>query len=459
MLVKKSELFSLIFLWFISLTSFALSNELVKEYSYLLFLACATTVVIVITLRGDLCHFMTPSILACLYISVSFTLGAFAFSQGYVLRNTPNYENFRSWEFINISTFYMLVMITLLFSFNVLFESPKIDSILKRIRGPKLLYKHRLKSYLVIYCSLALPFIFMAMILGSEQGSGFEIIPKTIACLAVVSYLAFNKVRYRGGVYILLIMLLAFISVDSKREAVFLIFPMLFLEFAISKQKLNTVLIFKVIVALVFLGALIISMSLVRGYGNFEQVNSIITALPFIFSYMSSESFLAAFFNNIEVNYTYYHSLQAVEYIINDFSLVSAGSTIIKVLFVFYPRELGDIKPSSIIDLYTTYHDPTFRAIGGSWPVNFFSELFWNFGYVAPIFGVLLFGLIGKLYIAFLRIVEEQKVALIAPTLFIYMNFLTYVRGSGLDMYFVFSLISLFVCILAYFIFYILGKQ
>ena len=136
----------------------------------------------------------------------------------------------------------------------------------------------------------------------------------------------------------------------------------------------------------------------------------------------------------------------------NDTNLVEYGSTIYKVFFIIFPRSLFSfIKPDSFIHLYTHAYSPGLRAAGGSYPPNLYAEMFWNFhfsGFV--IMNMVLFGFT-KIYISTLKKITQGQFFKFNHLIFIYLFLVTYYRGSGLDMFAVYTIFALFFSAVIYY--------
>ncbi|WP_412971511.1 hypothetical protein [Glaciecola sp. MF2-115] len=426
---RKNDLFVFSLLFSISLIALYLPADAVRLHSPILFFSQALLVIYSVLKTGRLINFMTPAVLCILYISISCSLGAYAFYNN-LLVGRFSYSAYQSWQFVSQSTFFLLFCNCLFFlvnifvkpNYNLKFNASDVDE--------KLIF-----STFGIMFLLTVP---IALIFPD-----YSMIPKTISALLILYYLASTQMKFRYFIYIFILVLFAVSSVESKREAIFLIFPMIFLEALFSGIKLNISIFFKGIIFAFFLLSLIVLMSIARGYGGYEAADSLINALPFFFQYIENPIFLSAFFNNIEATSVYYNAMQSIDYVQKDTSLVAFGSTITKFLFVMIPREIWSDKPSSIIELYTAHHDPSYRAIGGSDPIIIYAEFFWNFHYFAILVLPILFYLITKLYCAIVSVLQNRTYFKIPVLLFVYMNFVTYVRGSGLDMYLAFTLIAL----------------
>lgn len=446
MRVPRYDVLALILLILISILPLFMAEENVRQFSHHLFFAHLLVIVSCILRTKRMISFMSPAILAIFYIQMSFVLGAYAFSNGFVLRNTSNFQNYLDWQHIGSSTSYILLCSTVVFTVDTLFRK-RILLLLTAGVTRKVQFPH----IAVLILLFATPFVFLPLDASLFGGDGdLSMIPKSVAVLVIIYFLARRNVQYRALFYICILVALSIISVDSKREAIFLIFPIFLLEFLFNFKDLRLSTLLKILIITLSLTLLIILMSIARGYGDFSEVTSLITAVPFLLQYIESPYFLAAFFNNIEVNYTYYHSMQALEYIQIDSSLLAGGSTLVKFLFILMPRVLWTEKPRSIIDLYTSYHAPSFREVGGSWPINLYAELFWNFSF----FGLLvLMGIIAFfmfLYYKLLVAIVRDRYLILSWGLFVFMNFITYIRGSGLDMYVVYSVFAFVYVVICY---------
>jgi hypothetical protein len=277
----------------------------------------------------------------------------------------------------------------------------------------------------------------------------------SVATLNIFYLLAVNKVRYRLVVYLIIIGFFAVFSYSSKREAIFFIFPLLLIEAAMFSKKIN----FKEFLSLVGVGAvmvfLILGMSVMRGYGSTgpEDKVDLISVLPGIIRYIGMSDFLKYFLLNIEVNYTFFHSFNAMEFIMNDTSLVEYGSTIYKALFIIFPRSLFSfIKPDSFIHLYTHTYSPSLRAAGGSYPPNLYAEMFWNFHFSGFVIMNIVFFVLTKTYISTLKKITQGQFFKYNYLIFIYLFLVTYYRGSGLDMFAVYTIFALFFSVIIYYV-------
>lgn len=221
----------------------------------------------------------------------------------------------------------------------------------------------------------------------------------------------------------------------SKRDLIFLVLPLM--VYLLPSKKLHWRLVTRGILSAIVLIIFIIAMSIFRGYGNYN-VSGLLDVIKFIPDYISSESFYSFLGRNIEVVYSYFHTVNGVFGWLNGELQTFYGLTLLKVFFVPIPS--GIIAgPDSIIDIYTTYWSPSYRASGGSYPINMLGEYILNFGYLSCIMLGLFLKFLDLIMLSWIR---SRKESVFMGILF--MNLLVLFRGSGLDL-FVAGLVVYFV--------------
>ena len=383
----------------------------------------------------DLVRLLSPISLIYFYTTISLAGGSWGFGKGYIMRDSMEVD-FNSWDFANLSLGILLLSVTIFLIIGERFMPRNIPSIkLKQVSFTKLLL-----ATLIFF-----PFFFFELNLDIFGGGGdLSTIPKTLFALFVILYVQRypNFLRYIS--YIVIILFLATISIHEKREAFFLLFPILFLESLKYSLKLNVKSSIGILFLIVYSLALILAMSIARGYGQYGEFTSIFSTFAFIPAYISSDIFIGALLLNLEVGYFYFHGVNAIELVLQDTSILSMGSTLIKPLFLFIPRFMFPFKPEQMIALYTIQHDPGFRSIGGSYPISIFSEFFWNFHLAGLFMIIFLIMFCYYLYKHLIKSVENFSVSYILLYFVCYLNIIMLARGSGLDLYFLFIIISAF---------------
>lgn len=132
------------------------------------------------------------------------------------------------------------------------------------------------------------------------------------------------------------------------------------------------------------------------------------------------------------------------------------------MFFVGIPVEIFQEKPRSILDSYTNYYDQSFRAIGGSYPINLYSEFFWNFSFFS-LFLVPFVGLLLERFFSlkFWGVLIGRQISILKLVLwcFIYEMCLVLFRGSGLDLFFVYVVFGCLTFILFIYLPYIFLRK
>lgn len=401
-----------------------LGSEQTKNYAPIILFVYTLLGAKFFWLRKSLLIFLSPNSLVFFYTSLSLLFGSIAFSTEAVLvsKNIIDYS-------LHLHTDIALSFIMIGMICFPLFEVLKGDQVEVSNMQNRVSFTH-----VLVVAIIALPFIIADFDFSIVGGSG-SLAPYLISlsAAAIVLWATKFKATFRYSIYLLVFLLMVGVSSHDKRIAIFLIFVLAFFEARSGALKLN---IRGVLISVVGGGVTILAilaMSINRGYGDFVQDVSIIEASGYVMKYINSDIFMAAFFQNIEVSYFYFHYLNAIELIFSGREPLALGSTMIKPLFLFFPRDIIGWKPDSIITLYTIAHDPGFRSIGGSWPTNFAAEYFWNF----HIFGLLIFPIFAKINVIFYRKLLSDG-GKFRPYIYIfmiavYMQIVTYARGSGLD--------------------------
>jgi hypothetical protein len=427
------------------LTSFVpllIGNESTKNFATTILLFYSTVAFASIYRTRNIFSFASPINLIFFYTTLSLALGAWAYQKGYVLVE-KDMMTFEAWRHMDVSLSFIMLSLSVMLSTEYYFQKRTCEL-------PHSFAVKTNRSSMLSGLVLA-PFFFFSLDLALLGGDGdLSIIPKTIlAIFIIIATQRIEKKYMRWAIYFLLITGFATFSIEDKREAIFLIFPAAYLELSRKKIKLTPKVIIWIFIIIIFLMALILIMSVARGYGGFGTFRTLLDAIPFVIEYATSDVFIAGLFANIEVNYFFIHALNAIEIIVNDPQHISLGLTIVKPLFVFLPRSIAEWKPESIIGLYTSVYDPAIRAIGGSWPISVISEFFWNFYFFAPIFTLLFSLFLLKFQILINKSIQKNNNYILAFLLFSYMNLITLARGSGFDQYAVFVILGgffVFLC-------------
>ncbi len=435
-MLKFQEIRFLVIAIFVIIVTLLLGNNIVKEFFWLLSALILVNCNMLLVSRKYIYTFFLPVPLIINYITISLLFGSISYFNNVVVVQ-KDLENYLIWSNFHIASSIYFSIISV-FAFSGQIDFNKYSTFNAK--------KFNFSDILII----APWFLFFAIPLNLDFLGGDGDLAITVkSTLAIFLFLFVQKYQFnviRVIAYCLIILFFATFSIEEKREAIFLVLPCMLLEYKRSMKGISYQLVRNNVVIGLILVLLILAMSIGRGYGGFESDLNLFESFGYVSAYIKDPFFLAYFLNNIEVNYMFFHAFNSMDMVIKDSSLMSYGSTIIKPLFLPFPRELFPLKPKSIIDLYTTVYSPEFRSEGGSWVIPFFSELFWNFGYFVLV-PTYIFGRIMKKYsLLLLKYLSSGEDGLkLLFFLYTYTMLFTFVRGSGLDQFIIYLLISLFV--------------
>lgn len=366
------------------------------------------------------------------FLGISFSLGAYLVPRGvgfltdYYLDAIKSVGNYGL-----IVSFYMNI-------FNILFFfSIRYIDFCKGIKDTFRVKNREVGIYKVM-------FAYILLLLVSQEDFFFQ-----FGCqVGLVVYMLYSVVDNKGYVkyYIALVILLTMLAsnYDNKREILIVLMSVVFLfsfkgrwrfDF-FSKRMIGNFLILGV------LFSLILAASILRGYGELE-VNGVLSAIYFIPQYMKMDIFMDSVVDNFEISHTYPSSILPVEYIVDGKLDVLFGLTIIKPLFLLIPRSVWEEKPDSIIYIFTEAHSPgLFTNYGVSIPISLPGELFANFHITALLFFILVIYIFNNLFMLSIckHSGDVKKMVCMSAS----MLFFILVRGSGLDLYIMTLLCSIF---------------
>jgi hypothetical protein len=425
--IRITSLIVLVSIFVFVLASFFLSDQTARTYetsNYITFLGLLIT--LAFTLKKDALKFVfSPSFIAVAYLNINFFLGSYLFKNDLVFKKLlPDYELWEFYDtriiFFNCANF--AILISYFFKAKFGLKTPTLIRF-NKISKPSLLF---ISAILLL---LIAPFQFP-----------FATIPKSI--LAIVLFILIRnkyKVRKRILYYFLILLLLALVSTHSKRDAIFLILPILLLEMDNLKLKVSFKAFIRTAVVVFFVVYAVVAMSILRGYGGYKADN-FPEASTYVFDYISSGFFVPAIANNLEISYTYLHSNNIIEYLNRGKMDYTKGETFIKPFFIFVPSSIIE-KPKNSIGYYTETYDKEFRDEGGSYPVSLQSEFYLNFGMFSLILIFPFFLFCNSIYKYIIALVKSNRILDYFYLLYGYLMFLTLVRGSGLDIFTVYILI------------------
>ncbi len=400
---------------------------------------------------------LSPSILTYLYININFLIGSLGYMQDlYTLQNQELLvRTISHWQFYKLRLLYFnFFNIILIISYYISKKFKTKPILFFNKYFSKINYK---KSFFIAVILFSIFLLFHGFINKSNNYiilKGYTFIPVFLIATYIIIYLSFSNSKFRYIYFLILLTLFVIFSYNSKREALVLLIPIILIELNTYKHriklKLKTIISF--IFVSLFVGWLVIGMSIMRGYGNFKPKN-FFEALAYTNKYLSTKNSYSYLMNNFEILSTFFHSNNSIEIVNKDLEKLSYGSTLFKPLFIFVPRSVWEGKPRSMIDRYTKEFDPMFRAKGGSYPISLPSELFWNFHVFGLIVGMIIMFFLNLLYFSVIKSIKNKVIYYSVFKIFIYSMIPFLIRGSGFDLFFAILLIGFLISILIYSIF------
>lgn len=417
-----------------------------KAYIYINYsLQLLLFVLMVLCEKNQFKAILTPSYLSSLYLVSCFILGDLLMQAGLYI-DPSHYSYYLGWTHSQVATSY----------YNACFFIAYIvQGIAKPIRlstpfpaSPIIPSLHRgLLFFIIMMLSLI-----WGMFFNTEGATiEFPIIFATLSVICIFYLVKDKPILFRLCIYITIVLLFALFRFSNKREAIFLIVPILLLE---SRQiKDRAVITIKNIIvgalSLTIVMVLIVIMSIQR-IDHKDQKQDVIdlVTIAYIFSdYFSTDKILPLLANNFEIDYVYINSHQSLEFIEEDQSNMTWGMTYLKPLFAPIPRFLMPDKPESAMTLYTKKYDPERQAEGFCLPLSLQAEGYWNFGYIGGLFCVfLIFYLFNSIYLKLYNsVISDLGIKTIFNTYIFYVFFLLY-RDSGFTKLLTFSLAAFVFC-------------
>ncbi len=379
--------------------------------------------------------FFLPSSVCFFFLGISFSVGAYFVPLNYGFLN-----EFYKYQFENVNNFHVIHFFYVNV-FNVIFLV--LCSSLNKQDGFTGFSFYSSDKYI----TLKLLLIFSLLI----SFSVIETFLQFGAQVAIVTYLCFLAMHRRFIIRVIIytsimLTLLAF-NHESKREILIILMLIVFFvstEFKLKFNFFSFKMIYLVLLLTLIFG-LIISASILRGYGNFE-IEFFWQAIYYIPQYLKLDAITDILLDNFEISHTFPACILAVEYVLTGTIHLYYGLTVIKPIFLVVPRELWENKPDSIIEIFTNANLKDLFETGMSLPVSLPGELFINFSALSLFifFLILLFG--DKLFSSAIKSNDFNLKTVLSICLAI--TFFMLVRGSGFDLYILTGITSLLLAII-----------
>lgn len=362
-----------------------------------------------------------PTLVMFFYLGLSFSLGSYLVPKGvgfltdYYIEDVKKIDNYSTIVFFYLNVFNVLFYLSCL----TLKRQIKFSSVL--------CFYPKNESFKLFF---ALVFLFIVSLKDFFFQFGMQV--GIISYILLVCAKSSNVTKAFVYCYVLAIVL-AF-NHHNKREVMMGLMLILLAYSTINKERFNifSARIFSYFGIFILLVSLVISASILRGYGNFE-VASFWQAITYIPDYIKLPIFQDIIVDNFEISHTYPASILPVEYLLIDKINILAGVTLIKPMFLIIPREVWESKPDSIIAVFTNAHSPGLFDRGISIPISLPAELFLNF----HIFSFLILFIVGyffnRVFESFVfctRSFFKKSLCLSITILFFIL-----VRGSGFDLF------------------------
>lgn len=392
-------------------------------------------------------YIFSPLILLILYIDISMFVGGWAFSSGYI-QHEFFLSRYSEWKNMDTVTSIFIMMNAIIYYIDSKYRLTHQLFICSSKKVKKVTWLYVLFGFFV---AVIFFFLFVDFSLFGASNSPNQIFLITgffIITVFLVSRKNRIPVFIRVVMYLIMLYLLMSISIYSKRDAIFAILPVIFLECYVQRYQYNIRSMLSMLLIILFVLTSIIYMSIVRGYGGGGvEIGGVFANAALISEYLRSEVFLKHFMVNMEFSHFYFNGYNSIETILSNPSLLAFGSTIIKPLFIFIPRDLASFKPDSMINTYTREVHPVYSETGESWPINILSEFFWNFHFFSFIFIAIYAIVVIRLYYKYLHIFNHASGGMIAFGMVVYMSHIMLIRGSGFDLFTIYCIFSLFTII------------
>lgn len=446
--MKSKLLFSLFSI--ISIISILfIDSHLVKELvGYVFFIQLILAINYSKVFNNKSLYFFSPGFLAVLYINLSIILGNYSLYNNlsideYKYRDTlyNNLENLQvAYSYILLCSWIAIISVNTR-NFN------QINlSLINKIKDRSVTGKLVLSFVLLIFFSV------IKIDLSTIGGVGdFSTIPKTVTSIIIIILLSKNKVKFRFILYLFIFLLFVFTNFESKREAVFMALPMFLFETLFGNIKPFDISFKKVAIYLVggiTMVYLILVMTIARGYGGYP-LSGPLDAINYVPNLIDDYDLISLVSTTSEAPTTTYHSVKAIELINEDISLLSFGSTYAKLLFIFLPKSIFDYKPLSMTTIFTGFEDSDFLDIGGSLPINFYAEAFWNFYFFGCLVVLLILIAFNNVYIWMIKQLQQKHLPLMFyGIVFAYTYIIGFYRGFGFDLYGVMIIVAIMFSII-----------
>lgn len=420
-----------------TLLVFAVSNDFLIANSYLFYgFQTATLFPYLLKRARYIKNVFMPSLFALIYYLISLTLGSFLVPRNYGWGKT--YVNI-VWQIENyhvIVSYLMLscivLFVTSLFFIRKLENQPHelLPSIGVAAQG----------SDVVAMVAGGVCVAFVGAVAYLDFYGAFSV--ELAILIAHLSRLSSRRAWYRFVFYVAYLTALLAFNFDDKREIAIALFTMIFLEvyFGNHRLDLSTTKLLLYSLGFTTFFALIFTASILRGYGGFGAT-TVSGALEYLPEYVTSDIVVDVATDNLELNYSYGAAVTSIESTVSKVLPMQYGKSLLKIALLPVSRDVYPDKPESVMQLYSRKVFPEFWSFDGSLPVFVPSEMFVNFGYAGLIASALIWTALNSIFVA-AHTSRRNSLAFLS-SIFIVGSVLMFARGSGLELFLSYYLISI----------------
>lgn len=369
--------------------------------------------------RRDLLAFLFPSSIAINYLYLSLFIGALGFYTDNIVSLVMKTDA-PSWERNTISNVFLAGVVACVVAFSN-YGRTSASLAVPRFESGKVLF------ILAIYGATLVTFATTGFLFGEQ-------VLAAIFIVFVLHVIGLRSIHARLAMYLVAFIPLALAVAHSKREAIFLLYPVIVVEVIMGKWgKVDLRRLLLATSGVVTVAALIVVMTTLRVPEVFG-VKSIFDIPAAVSRYLSFDNFIPYFLLNIEATYTYFHVINTIDLSVKGSMPVLWGETYIKPLFIGIPRDWVDWKPRSAVDYYTTIFMPEFRMAGGSWAISMLGEAFLNFRVMGAIPCAAIICWFDYLFRRHVIGTPRKGLLYSVGALYFCAAVLNFARGSGLDL-------------------------
>lgn len=436
-------------LFFVSLVQvllcFILPNEKLKEIVHLLFFIQFVCGLLISRDHKNKWYFLfSPSFLVFFYVNINFFIGAYSLKENISLEV---YQH-RSTSYNLISSLHIAYAYMTVCSLISMLVLPKqlidVNKEIKKENNVEEYSYFKITIFIILFLTFSLIKVDLSLIGGAGD---FSTIPKSIASILLFYELSKVKYKFRYFLYAIVLLIFVFTNFESKREAVFMLIPILFLENLfgnIQTFKFSIKKFFISVFSIIVLVYALLVMTIARGFGGYDVTNPL-NSVKYVKDLINDFNIGGLLFTISEAPTTTYVSIKAVSLASENSNLLTYGSTYWKLFFIPIPRSLFEEKPMSMTLIYTKIEDPSFYGVGGSLPINVFAEAFWNFHFFGVVFIGFMIYFLNQSYSKMISLIQLNTISpLVAGYLFAFTYLIGFYRGFGFDLYCVNIIVGFF---------------